>query len=229
MKRISTIICFLISAAPTLAEDVLKVKGDFLENRYERAQVSGGLVIGAMLSKDASERIKPLFEVTLPQDDAAHDTVCLRVTSRDGTYESANTYALPETRTGDPVTIEYPTNYFDFLRDAAAVARINLGSCDEDGKIIPLLWNDTDKGADQMLNLYVNTAGADTLVAYGTASGEVVARCTQIEEVGGLKYTAACPVQTQLLPRNAPVTVYFDVTRNRVVESYEVQVLLGGK
>lgn len=208
---------------------MLKVNGDFLENRYERAQVSGGLVVGAMLSKDASERIQPLLEVTLPRADRMAETVCLRVTSRDGTYESANTYLVPQNLPDTPVTFEYPTDFLDFLRDAAAVARINVGSCEADGPVIPLFWNDQDSDARETLNLYVNTAGADTLVAYDGPSGEVVARCAQIEEVGGLKYTAACPVNAELLPRNDPVTIYFDVTRNRVVETYEVEVILGGQ
>lgn len=214
-----------VLSGPILAQEPL-TPNTFEEHLYERAKVSGGLVVGAMFSPDRLERGRPVLEAVLPAAGQGADMACLRVTSRDGTYESASTFSLAGTVRTGAVTFAHPTKHSDVLRQTPTVARMNLGGCDHDEPVIPVIWADASARTASALTFYVNTAGADTVVAYETASGEVVARCAQIEESAGIKYTAACPVDADRLPRDRLVTLYFDVTRNRVVETYEVEVTL---
>lgn len=215
--------------SPIVAQERVEPNTPFEEHRYERAKVSGGLVVGAMFTADTLDRSRPLLSTALPATDPAIDTVCLRVTSRDGTYESVNTYPVGDRKRRETLTFDYPTRYPAVLGEVPTVARMNAGDCDGSGPIIPVIWSDADTPSEGQLLFYVNTAGADTFVVYGPRGNEAVVRCTQVEETGGIKYTALCPVETASLPRDRPVTVFFDVTRNRVVETYEVEVSIAGK
>ena len=215
-------------AGPVLAQEALAPNTPFDEHRYERAKVSGGLVVGVMFSPDNLQRNQPRLQAALPTIGERVDTVCVRVTSRDGTYEAANTYSLPDAVGRQELTFSYPTRYPEVLREIPTVARMNLGDCDQDGPVIPVLWGDADARVSGDVTIYINTAGADTLLAYETASGEVVTHCTQIEETGGIKYTATCPVNIAGIPGNTLTTLYFDVTRNRTSETYEVEVMFAG-
>lgn len=197
----------------------------FHEERLERAKVSGSLVVGAMYSLDRLALAEPLLEIALSAAGTTATTACLRVTSRDGTYEAVGAYPLPAAPAG-ALTLNFPTDYIDLLRQIPAAARINLGTCDQDEPVVPVNWPEAPAAEPQKLMLFVNTAGADTVIAYETPTGEVVTRCQQINETNGIKYTAICPVDVDRLPHDGPATLYFDVTRNRVVETYEVQVLL---
>lgn len=228
----SCLIATLVTAlwtSPIMAQESVAPNTPFDEQRFERAKVSGGLVVGAMFTPDSLERRRPLLSTALPATDTAFDMVCVRVTSRDGTYESENTYSVQDVIRRETLNFEYPTRYPAILGALPTVARMNAGGCDREGPIIPVVWGDADDPSQGRLLFYVNTAGADTFVAYETADGEVVDRCTQIEETGGIKYTAVCPVEADSLPRDTAVTVYFDITRNRVVETYEVEVSIAGK
>ncbi|MCF3972591.1 hypothetical protein [Paracoccus salsus] len=228
MKKVIFATAVALFAGPSLAQEPLSPNIPFDEQRHERAKVSGGLVVGAMFTADDVPRASPLLTATLPAGDDAVDTVCVRVTSRDGTYESVNTYSIGDAARRETLTFDYPTRYPDVLGSAPTVARMNLGGCDREGPVIPVVWSDAGQPGQPGLVIYVNTAGADTIVAYDTADGEVVARCAQVEETGGIKYSAACPVDPAGLPREQPVTIHLDVTRNRVVETYEVEVVLAG-
>jgi len=225
---VGIVFAVLVFAAPTLAQESLSPNSPFDEQRHERAKVSGGVVVGAMFAPDTLPRAHPVLTAALPAIGDPVETVCVRVTSRDGTYEAVNTYAVQEAARNRPLNFIYPTRYPDVLGTAPTVARMNLGGCQNDGPLIPVVWSDAGTPGEADLMIYVNTAGADTIVAYEAPGGEVVARCTQIMETGGIKYSAACPVDAKGLPRNLPVTIYFDVTRNRVVETYEVTVILAG-
>jgi hypothetical protein len=218
-----------LCASPIMAQESVAPNTPFHEERFERAKVSGGLVVGAMFTPDSLERSRPSLSTALPATETAFDTVCLRVTSRDGTYESENTYSVRDAIRRTVLNFDYPTRFPAILRTAPTVARMNAGDCDREGPIIPVIWGEADDSSRGRLLFYVNTAGADTFVAYEAAGGEVVDRCAQVEETGGIKYTAVCPVETGSLPRDTAVTVYFDVTRNRVVETYEVEVSIAGK
>lgn len=227
VKHESRLVALAAACLPgaILAQEPLTPK-TFEEHRYERAKVSGALVVGAMYGLDVIAAGTPMIEAVLPADRPA-DTACLRLTSRDGTYESISTYALPSGSGERRQIFGHPTRYADLLGSIPTVARMNFGECDRGEPILPVNWSGAD--ATQEVTFYINTAGADTVLALETDAGEVVVRCDQIDAANGIKYTASCPLDASLLPASGPVTLYFDVTRNRSVETYEVEVAVAAR
>lgn len=164
MEHLSYLAALVAALLPTsiLAQQPL-APNTFDEQRYERAKVSGGLVIGAMFSRDRLGPGQPVLAAILPGGAAASTTTCLRVTSRDGTYESISTYSLPDTGRDQALSFNHPTQYPELLRDKPAVARMNFGACDQDQPIIPVRWGNAEAAEPGELTLFVNTSGADTL------------------------------------------------------------------
>lgn len=217
--------------APSLAQEVIHTKEAFFEKRLPRAEVSGSLVLGAMLTPDERRRAEPELRALVPPPSAG-TSVCVRVTSRDGDYIAVNSYALPEAAAGEDRRFEHPTKLGRLLERNNAVARMSLGDCNAglETPIVPVLWNpDPGEGWGGDVLFYVNTGGADTIVAVEKpGGGEFVAACDRVEEVSGLEYTASCVVPAAHLAGSAPVPVYLDVTRNRKPESYMFEVLFLG-
>lgn len=222
----------LAVSSPSFAQELIKASRPFVEAEFPRARVSGGLVVGAMFTRDTNRSAKPRLFAVLPQTYSIAGEACVSVTARDGTYEAANTYRIPAGSDGQRVEFEFPTAYGQLLARKEAVARLNIGGCEvEETPVVPVSWNPQDGAADgDQVLFFVNTGGAETLVAIPDDAGnDRVSRCEPVNDTRGLKYTAICSVAVDNLGLGQLRAVYLDVTRNRVVETYSFEVFHAGR
>ncbi|QHQ33867.1 hypothetical protein [Algicella marina] len=203
---------------------------EFHEEVYPRAKVSTSLVLGVMFGSDDDLSEAPRIRATLPDDWAKPgEMTCIRVTSKDGTYESAAAFRLREEPEAPLASFPHPTDEGPLIAEKALAVRATRGDCaQEDAAFTPVYWNSVADDADT-LNIYLNTGGAETVLALGVDADAFAVFCEDVKEENGLKYTALCRVPIDKLPEDDTFTVYLDVTRNRNIEYYEFELSVAGR
>ena len=202
----------------------------FTEHVFPRSKISGGLIVGALLAPVMAYQKTPLLEVVIPKGDDMKQSLCVQVTTLDGTYEAENNYPVSLDKQGSTQPLQYPTKHIDILNGRKAVARVNPGRCgDNDAPLIPVLWNPDLAAADGTVIFFVNTGGAETVATVSSGNEDHSTLCETVDEKSGLKYSAICKVASSLFEPDQITSVYLDVTRNSEVESFEFKVLLGGQ
>ncbi len=203
----------------------LTLKSDFEEQVLPRAKVTTDVVMGVMMTADDAEGDPAVWSVIPPQATDWGEGLCLRVTSRDGTYESTNEYAVPDDVAPPVAPVEYPTAQRRKLRGSVAVVRATLGSClGRSTVFVPVYWKTAPTDEAQNLRVFLNTGGQNAQVA--TAS-DYRAVCQDVPEGQGIKYTAICeiPGDALVLSDTGTAELYFKISRNREVERVQIEVV----
>ena len=180
--------------------------GEFNEVVRDAAQISGIIVAGLVRHGPiVQENGRPVLHAMVP-DSWSETSLCLRVVSSDGLYESANTYQLPDSWSGGLVSIPYPTSHDALLRDLAPgelATRLSAGPCHaEPGMIARLHWNDPESQA--ATSVLVNSFRSDEVYLY---VAEMPVRCMPLEVRGLVAYDTLCPLPDDLTGE-VPLTIY---------------------
>lgn len=201
---------------------IARVGADFVERFEEFGRVRGDIVMGTMLglpestgSPDAPPRANGDVAVSvLPtaDADATARLFCVRLSSKDGRFESENTYEVTHPRPEPGAPFPYEGEHDEIVQSKKIVSNISLGPCGNRVEtIIPSNWADAGKiGPERALYLFLNSAGNPAFVEI---DGAPLVECRDISDEETLKYTAACllPAATLDAQRGSdgqvPVTV----------------------
>lgn len=177
MGRRSAALCLLaLSALPTgAAAQALKaelVGQEFVEDHTPEVSVSGNVLVGLMTA-EAAEGLASDSLSLAPAGALVSKELCLRVSSRDGTYTSKNLYRVPEALDRSAVGLPYPSRYLTVVEqygvDDVALAA-SAGRCDESARDYFVVMSAGQQPAN--LRLYVNSFGATDVLHRTKEGGE---------------------------------------------------------
>ena len=181
---------------PSLADEpIAHLKHRPFQEAYkDEVPVSGRVVVGVSLTGSA---VSTAMLALLPPQSAAGSSVCVQVMSRDGRYWSRNTYELPDGISTREVSLEYPSQHQEFLRELQHEDLAVLGSAGD--------CSDTDLGAifltsagkqdtsPAQMKVFVNSSRADTYIAVKNhPSQSRPSHCRTIEEGRRTGYDTIC-------------------------------------
>ncbi|MGD2055843.1 MAG: hypothetical protein PVJ15_03480 [Gammaproteobacteria bacterium] len=217
--RVSAILGLLycLGISPAQGAEVIDavLDGAFHEKLEADVNVSGNIIVGVMFSSAHLGLTSDALAI-LPSGGEATE-ICLKITSRDGTYTSENQFR----RTGNPQAIlrlPYQSRYLEVLnnysRDDGSVAiTATSGSCTQSATgvyYLPVRLDKRNQLPDaQDIRVYINGFDA-TDVSYqlkGAADWLPARDCDYIEEGRHTAYNFSCEIAE--IPKNAatPVTV----------------------
>lgn len=210
--------------------------GEFQERLDKHGRVSGDIVVGVMIGPadvakpmaDLAPRFTADVAVNLPPTTGTQD-YCVRINSKDGRFESENTYPVAGASSSAGLSFRYDGIHASALTSMKAVSLVKLGPCgDRTEVIVPSIWADTSaKPKGRALHVFVNSAGNPTGVAVGSDPGFM--ECKDVADATTLKYTAACVLPFDLLQaeqRDGNVNLTFFVTRSLGEEVFDLAIAL---
>jgi len=161
-----TVITLCLSISVAIATEEIHLAGDFHEHYSQEVPVSGNVIAGIALYSNA--QIDDIFvpQVFVPKSLSGEQFLCFQVLSRDGTYNSKNTYQIPMGLSGDNLLVDYShSQHQKFLNqevsiDAVAV-KVNLGQCSKSSESQYLASKlSKSSGEDTHLRIYIDSLGA---------------------------------------------------------------------
>ena len=177
-----------------------RLKGEFIEHHSPEVSVSGNVIVGVMSATAG----KALAENLLAIDSAAGNAidVCLRITSRDGTYSSRNTYS--STSTPPILRLPYDTQKEAVVAEYASVAgRIALttarGDCENSVVSDYYLPGALDRSEGKLnhgpLSIYINGFDAtDVYYRIKNNKDSEVKDCLYIEDGRHTAFNFSCAI-----------------------------------
>ena len=220
------------------------VGGEFFERLEPHGRVSGDIIMGVMIrslhqdqtdetrSADAAPRTTAgLAVLALPSLPEGEETryFCVRINSKDGRFESENTYEVTGNKTVPQGPIPYKGAYGEDVWKMKAVSLIKLGRCGNRAEIVvPSIWADNlPDASERALQVFVNAAGNPT--AATVANSDFSVECENIIDETTLKYTASCILpfeELQSVQNNGQVPLTFYVTRSLGEDEFGVIVAM---
>lgn len=212
----------------------------FNERLDEHGRVSGDIFMGVMIgpAMPGTDEIMTLADTApgrsahvevrrLPVGNAGPN-FCVRINSKDGRLEAANTY-LAEQPAG---VFRYAGTYGDRLVEMPAVSLVRVGRCgDRSDEVVPSVWNGAaGVTGDEALHVFANTAGNPAVVVVGQDPGFVA--CENIADPSTLKYTAVCIIGFDLIAHyqaEGRVALTLLVARSLGEDRYDITVVLPDK
>ena len=247
----SIVLCIVTPYTATRAQntDIALADSEFFERLDERGRVSGDIVMGVMIGpapSDERDEItmadfvpRPTADITvqrLPEQKpgvqdqgAAARLFCVRINSKDGRFEAANTYAVADGVIFPDEPFRYEGEHAPVVKAMRAVSLVKVGRCgDRTEEVVPSIWNGTELAArPRALHVFVNSAGNPTVATVGTGARFVT--CEDVAAPSTLKYTALCILPLSMLKthtQHGRVTLSLLVTRSLGEEVFEVTVVL---
>lgn len=216
----------------------------FFERFELHGRVSGDIIMGVMIasvqpdekdltrSADAAPRTTAeLAVLSLPavSDGEEKRYFCVRINSKDGRFESENTYEVAGKTTVPRGPIPYEGTLGEDVWEMKAVSLVKEGRCGNRAEVVvPSVWADNlPTPAERALQVFVNAAGNPTAASV-TNTGEIV-ECENVIDETTLKYTASCVLPFKMLKPvrndgNVPLTFY--VTRSLGEEEFGIMVAM---
>lgn len=201
LKYQTVLLC--LAGQASLADELSLLTNPFQEDLRTAAEISGALVMGVQRQSSTAPGVS--LTAYLPKDWAGA-TLCARVASVDGLYESSNEYAVTPEWTGGTTSLPYPTKFADDLSQRPTHGlgiRVTHGSCTDPGPQDATIagWN-AAPGAP--LGLLINTFRADTVFMYaGNAPTPVECQPITLDNLAA--YDTLCPLVA--LDKPGPVTL----------------------
>jgi hypothetical protein len=225
MRFASLAILFLSAFAAAQDRVAAKLVSDpFLESYQPEVSVSGNVIVGVMTATAAAAMLND--QVAIRSDGLGDQTVCLRVTSRDGIYSSRNIYALPDGTAGS-VLLPYRSKLADVVQAYAAdeiAMAATAGECESGSADYFLLSGAAETGVAEIV-VYLNSFGA-TDVFYQLASDPVP--CEYITEGRRTTFDFICRLGVVDTGDTIPVT-FIRERFGREQPSIEVQIVGAGR
>ncbi|WP_299828296.1 hypothetical protein [uncultured Roseobacter sp.] len=232
------------SASQSQDNSFQRVEEKFFERLEDHGRVSGDIIMGVMIrslqqdqtdqtqSADAAPRTTAeLAVLALPAFSQGEETryFCVRINSKDGRFESENTYEITGNLTVPQGLIPYEGTYEQDVSEMKAVSLIKLGRCGNRAEVmVPSAWADSlPTPPVRALQVFVNAAGNPTAAAVGN-NGDIVT-CENVIDETTLKYTASClfPFKTlQSVQKDGQVPLTFYVTRSLGEEEHSVIIAM---
>lgn len=187
----------LLTAVPLSAQAPLAhLKSQpFNESYQDEAPVSGRVVAGVMVfSRDGGNALR-----LMPPADAAGETTCIRVMSRDGRYWSENEFEIPAALGPGPIALEYPSEHVTFLdgltpRELAILS--TRGECGQEGGSVYYLAGEADPVDDgAVINVFVNSGRAQSYLRVSVGGEQRASvRCQEIQEDRRTGFDTLCAI-----------------------------------
>ncbi|MBV7408567.1 hypothetical protein [Maritimibacter sp. DP1N21-5] len=219
-----------LSSSTSLAQEITRDNSHeaFVEVKSENSQVSGDVILGAMLIGDDVFPQVPNV-VTPPGAWLARNEpakACVRIVAKDGRYIAENAYTIPAGFAGERADFTYDGELPDFLQNRKSVIRVTSGECTaQNPTLVPASWADAGATTATTLNLFVNAAGNFTAVAVGDGT-RFFEPCRDVTEATGLKYTTICEIPVEVLAEAAdPIELTFLISRNNTEERFAATVM----
>lgn len=218
MWRLLSFTAFFATATWALAQSAPSgqlISEPFQENLRSEAPVSGGDILGVVVSGDRSNAEK-LF---LYRSTSGSDLVCVEITTRDGRYIASNTYRLPKSSTGVfvpiPVESQYPigTKHPEYYRLAALdnfAVLAQVGACtNARGNVVPVAWG---KSPTTITHLTVTVQSARTQAYLNVGEGANIQRvlCSPINKERATAFDTLCDI---VLPAGAKSPIRLQLER----------------
>lgn len=187
----------LVSGLDALEAQGIRLASDpFREELQPTARISGALVTGLQRSTGGQESETPEVRAYVPSAWAA-SSMCVKVVSVNGLYESANEYDVAADWPGGIAMLDYPTEHGRLLSRGATdslAVRVARGSCAGAGEEISLAhWNSI---GGEPISLLVNSFRAESVFAYIDGLAAPV-RCVPVELDGRSAYDTKCELPAE--------------------------------
>jgi hypothetical protein len=228
-RRAAAALSLLLALPPLQGAEIIdaKLEGKLLEHHAPEVKVSGNVIVGVMAASAYQALADDLLAIHSP--DTGSTTLCLKVTSRDGSYTSRNDY----TSDTAPAILRLP--YESSIRQAMEqytgrpgeiAITATRGDCQQSAPSDYYLPAVLDRGRGELgggpVSIYIN--GFDATDVYyrivDTGDGEV-RDCEYIEEGRHTAYNFSC----QIPPAVADTTVPVSIEIMREVYGRELQPL----
>ncbi len=191
-----------------VAEDVIDAqlaneKGRLFESHDPEVKVSGNIVVGVMI-EDAYQALRDNHIGIAPRHQQGRQSLCMKVSSRDGAYTSENVYQFSADNPDQLVSLSYDTGMQNILDGyttgpGAIAITVTPGVCNataETKYLLPaILHRETgtlDKGR---IMLYINSIDAtDVYYRVASSGNEEFSDCSYIDEGQHTAYDFSCAI-----------------------------------
>lgn len=191
-----------------LADDIIDAqlvnkKGGLFESMDPEVNVSGNIVVGVMV-REAYQALRNNHLGIAPTYRQGEQSLCLKISSRDGAYTSENVYQFTADDKDKLVSLSYDTGMQKIVKEYTAVPgaiaiAVMPGNCNataETKYLLPTILHRESKSLDKgKLVLYINSIGA-TDVSYRVASpgNKEFSDCSYINEGKHTAYDFSCEI-----------------------------------
>lgn len=206
---------FLIHT-PAMADDYVtaNLQGALVEAHDQEVKVSGNIIVGVMISSAYQGLLNDQIGIRALK--SGEKSVCLKVTSRDGAYLSANNYSVNLASPGI-INLPYHSHYRDVVEDysgqqdaIAITARAdNCQSASTAPYYLPAVLNKKQAELEwDNLSIYVNGFEAtDVFYRIVEAPDNTDHDCEYIEQGRHTAYNFSCNIANKELPESGPLTI----------------------
>jgi hypothetical protein len=198
----------------------------FNEFLREAAQISGARLVG--LTAFGAQGREPGVSATIPADWKG-ETVCLKVVSIDGLYESFNAYDVADDWAGGTIALPYPSKSPQAVTAIPGdlVSGVLLrGDCNTRAKeAAPVFWGQGKFGAVRVL---LNTARADeTYLMFPDLPGQGDILCEGITASARNAFDTACTLPDALVSLDHLDAVALSIKNGEMGQEERIVLRLG--
>jgi len=225
---------YLMFSFSTGAVEVV-LEGKFHEHYSAEVPVSGNVIAGIELSASNQNPESFTPNIFIPQSISEEKYLCFQVLSRDGTYNSKNTYLIPKNIENPDVLVSYSqSQHLEFLSkkllEQSIAIKVNLGSCSEnrDSVYLASTYPNASGNENEQLRIYIDSLGAtDVKLAARDQSKKVIkADCQPLQgkRLTGFDYVCNLPISRS---GKSKLDVHIIRTKHkRQLDKVKIQILL---
>jgi len=188
----------ILSSTSLAAQELKLASSQFSEQYASNVPVSGRILVGAVL---VGETTNSDFAVRIPS--ASYNEVCVKVQSRDGSYNAENSYQLDNVGKGGVFSLEYPSKHIDMLKNMKIneIAVISTpGNCAEQKHIDKVYLSYRGEPATtNKLYVLANSGRSDVFMRLQVANAKTNHRCSAIDEGVRTGFDTLCEIEPSAL------------------------------
>jgi|GEM_PF-811819 hypothetical protein len=188
-----------------------RLAGDLVEHHAPEVAVSGNVIVGVMAASASRALAQDLLAIRAP--DSGSTTICLKVTSRDGTYTSRNEYSSDSAPA--VLRLPYRSRLEEVLEQYTGkpghiAITASRGNCVQSAPADYYLPSVVDAKTGELdsapLSIFINGFDA-TDVYYRIAGANEISDCHYIEEGRHTAYNFSCEIAEVPGGTSLPLTV----------------------
>lgn len=207
-KRLRCLFAFPLTMGLVLISHIvyagdLTLVNEFHEHYSQEVPVSGNVIAGIELHSSNQKHDGFAPHIYMPESLNGIEYLCFQVLSRDGTYNSRNTYQVPETAVNQGLSVDYSqSKHLGFLKQQVSsgtlAVKASLGHCSESKGTSYFAINKSKSNESHGdLRIYLDSLGATDvkLAARGKNKKVIRANCQSLQgkRLTGFDYVCSLP------------------------------------
>ena len=194
----------LALAADVIDAQLANEKGELFESHDPEVKVSGNIVVGVMV-EDAYQALRDNHIGIAAPDQQGQQSLCMKISSRDGAYTSENVYRFSADNPDQLVSLSYDTGMRNIVEEyttgpGAIAMTVTPGDCNSTAEtkyLLPTILHRKSSSLDKgKLVLYINSIDAtDVYYRVASSGNEKFSDCSYIEEGRHTAYDFRCEIE----------------------------------